>query len=80
MGPPEKINGPLTRGQALALLIVCSSVAAWFTQPVHGLNPAVVGIFCLSLFFATGLIKVTGIGTAISWDMAIFIGGWWPRE
>ena len=72
---PQRISGPLALAEQRCLLLLCTVVALWCTESIHGLDPALVALIgalvvCLPAYGATDL------GTALKtvpWSMLIFM-------
>jgi len=67
--------GPMSRSEKWAGLIICASVLAWITQPLHHVPAEAIGMIALTLLFAAKVLVPAEIGTGISWGMALFVGG-----
>jgi di/tricarboxylate transporter len=67
--------GPMSRSEALTAAIIASAVAAWASQPWHGVPPEAVGMVALAALFAVRVLAAPEIGTGIPWALAIFVGG-----
>ena len=67
--------GPMGRPEKWAGLIICASVLAWMTQPLHRVPAEAIGMIALTLLFAAKVLVPAEIGTGISWGLALFVGG-----
>jgi len=67
--------GSMSRTEKWAGLLICASVLAWITQPLHHIPAEAIGMIALVLLFAAKVLVPAEIGTGISWGLALFVGG-----
>ncbi len=67
--------GAMTRDELTAAVLIGGAVAAWASQPWHGVPPEAIGMITLAALFAAGVLAPPDIGTGIPWALAIFVGG-----
>jgi len=71
----RRVSGPLDLDEQRSLFLLCAVVALWCTEPIHGLDPALVALIgalvvCLPAYGSADL------GTALKtvpWSMLIFM-------
>lgn len=74
-GSRQRLSGPLDLDEQRSLLLLCAVVTLWCTEPIHGLDPAIVAlvgalVVCLPAYGSVNL------GTALKkvpWSMLIFM-------
>ncbi|MEV7607194.1 SLC13 family permease [Paenarthrobacter sp. NPDC089322] len=72
---PQAISGPLDLDEQRSLLLLGAVVALWCTEPIHGLDPALValvGALVVSLP-AYGSVKLGAALKKVPWSMLIFM-------
>jgi sodium-dependent dicarboxylate transporter 2/3/5 len=67
--------GAMSQAEKLTGIIIGLSVLAWVVQPLHKVPTEAVGMMALALLFAAGVLVPAEIGTGISWNLALFVGG-----
>jgi hypothetical protein len=67
--------GAMTSAEKLTALVIGLSVVAWITQPLHKVPAEAIGMMALTLLFAAKVLVPAEIGTGISWNLALFVGG-----
>jgi anion transporter len=67
--------GKMSLAEKMTGLIIGLSVVAWVTQPLHKVPAEAIGMMALTLLFAAGVLVPAEIGTGISWNLALFVGG-----
>lgn len=72
---PQRITGRLDLDEQRSLLLLCAVVALWCTEPIHGLDPALVALIgalvvCLPAYGSVDL----GVALKkVPWSMLIFM-------
>ena len=67
--------GRMSRAEKWTALVIGLSVLAWITQPLHKVPAEAIGMIALTLLFAAKVLEPAEIGTGISWNLALFVGG-----
>lgn len=67
--------GTLSRDEWITLAIVLISVGVWSTERLHHLPSFAVGLLFIPVLFLTGIVREQQIGTAVSWNLLLFLGG-----
>jgi len=71
--PPMKVRAP-DRGGRLVMAVFFVTVAAWLTEPLHGISSAVVALISTAVLFGTGLLKRDDLAR-IDWSTLLLIAG-----
>jgi sodium-dependent dicarboxylate transporter 2/3/5 len=71
--PNIAVNPPDRRGR-LVMLVFFVTVAAWLTEPIHGISAAVVALIATAVLFASGLLHREDI-KRIDWSTLGLIAG-----
>ncbi|HLJ89809.1 MAG TPA: SLC13 family permease [Candidatus Angelobacter sp.] len=67
--------GPGKRSEWITAAVVLLSIAYWSTDRFHHLPGFLVGMFALSIFTLTGIVKDSDISGGVSWTLLLFMGG-----
>jgi len=70
-----KALGTMRREEAITLVVVGLSIAAWASQPWHRIPAEAIGMLAMTALFAGGVLQPSEIGTGIPWHLALFVGG-----
>jgi di/tricarboxylate transporter len=75
-----KALGPFKRAEAITAAVILVSIAAWsypwgLSLPPLRLITFMVGMFGLAVFNLSGILQDQDIGTGISWNLMLFLGG-----
>ena len=71
--PQIAVKVPDNRGRLL-MVVFFVTVAAWLTEPLHGISSAIVALITTAVLFGTGLLKREDI-TRIDWSTLGLIAG-----
>jgi len=71
--PQITVKVPDNRGRLL-MVVFFVTVAAWLTEPLHGISSAIVALITTAVLFSTGLLKLEDI-TRIDWSTLGLIAG-----
>jgi anion transporter len=70
-----KSLGKVTRHEFITALVIVLSVVFWVTAGhLHHWPSFLVGMFAVAVFYLTGVVKDSDVGTGIPWMLLIFIG------
>lgn len=74
-GSVQRLSGPLDLDEQRSLLLLCAVVALWCTEPIHGLDPAIVAlvgalVVCLPAY---GSVNLGAALKKVPWSMLIFM-------
>lgn len=64
----------ITWRRHVVLVVSLATVAAWLTEPWHGVSTGTVALVPLVLFFGLGVLDTTDLH-ALSWDVLLIMGG-----
>ena len=67
--------GPVSRPEIITGIILAACFAFFVTRELHRIPDSTVCVAGLILLFVFGVIKTENLGTGISWDIALFMGG-----
>ncbi len=70
----KKELGPITRDEIVTAVILILSFLLFFFGESLGISSLIVCLGATFLFFVFGIIKPQEFGTAISWDLIVFLG------
>lgn len=72
---PTPITGPLTVAQSRSALLVSGVVLLWCSEPLHGLHPAIVGLFGALLAASPrwGSVKLGTALKSVPWSLLVFM-------
>lgn len=70
-----KEMGPPTRSEIITALIVILSILFWATERYHHLPSFFIGMVAVPLLALTGILREEQIGTSVSWNLLLFLGG-----
>jgi di/tricarboxylate transporter len=65
--------GPLSRHEQIALVVTVLMLVGFATQPLHGIDPAWVGVLALACLAATGVLAANGL-SSVNWSFALLSG------
>jgi sodium-dependent dicarboxylate transporter 2/3/5 len=65
---------PLTRRGLAVVVIFGVTVAAWLSEPWHGVSAAVVALLCAALLFGSGLLDGGDLGR-LDWSTLLLVAG-----
>lgn len=71
--PPIDVKAPDRHGRLL-MLVFFMTVAAWLTEPIHGISSAIVALIATAVLFASGLLHREDIAR-IDWSTLGLIAG-----
>jgi solute carrier family 13 (sodium-dependent dicarboxylate transporter), member 2/3/5 len=71
--PDIAVKGPTIRGR-LVMLVFLLAVAAWLTEPIHGISSAIVALIAAAVLFGSGLLHREDI-KRIDWSTLGLIAG-----
>ena len=71
--PEVPVKAP-DRGGLLVMMVFFLTVAAWLTEPLHGIPSAIVALITTGVLFGSGLLKSDDLGR-IDWSTLILIAG-----
>lgn len=66
--------GPMSRLERVTLFVVLTVLAAFVTQPLHGLDPAWVGVAGLLYLVTIGIIDRDGFKRGVDWHFLLLYG------
>jgi anion transporter len=66
--------GPFKSTEAITAGIAIASVVFWATDRIHHLPAFIAGMIALPLFALAGIVRDDSIGTAVSWNLLLFLG------
>jgi di/tricarboxylate transporter len=66
--------GPFKSTEATTAGIAIASVVFWATDRIHHLPAFIAGMIALRLFALAGIVRDDSIGTAVSWNLLLFLG------
>ena len=64
-----------SRQQLATLAILLGVLALWITQPLHGINTAVIGLMGVVFLYVTGLLKLSDLNKVSFATLILFGGG-----
>ncbi len=69
------ITGPLTVAQSRSALLITGVVVLWCSEPLHGLHPAIVGLFgaLLAASPSWGSVKLGTALKSVPWSLLVFM-------
>lgn len=69
------ITGPLTVAQSRSALLVAAVVILWCSEPLHGLHPAIVGLFGALLAASPrwGSVRLGAALKSVPWSLLVFM-------
>lgn len=70
----EMKSEPITRDEIITAVILIAAFVLFFFGETLGVPSLLVCLGATFLFFVFGIIKPTEVGTAISWDLIVFLG------
>ena len=70
----EMKSEPITRDEIVTAVILVAAFVLFFFGESLGIPSLLVCLGATFLFFIFGIIKPTEVGTAISWDLIVFLG------
>jgi hypothetical protein len=65
--------GRPSRHEQIALIVTACVLVGFATQPLHGIEPAWVGVVALAVLAGTGVLTANGLG-AVNWSFALLSG------
>jgi DASS family divalent anion:Na+ symporter len=65
--------GPPSRHERIAMGVVILLILGLATEPLHGLDPAWIGVLALVVLAATGVLRAESLG-AVNWNFALLFG------
>lgn len=65
--------GPISRHERTALAVALGLMVGFVSQPLHGVDPAWLGVMALGLLAATGTLSAEGL-RAVNWSFALLFG------
>jgi DASS family divalent anion:Na+ symporter len=65
--------GPLSRHERIALGVAAALLLGFITQPLHGVDPAWIGVLALGVLAATGVLAADGL-RMVNWGFALLFG------
>ena len=65
--------GRLSRHEQIALVVTVLMLIGFATQPLHGIDPAWVGVLALACLAATGVLASNGL-SSVNWSFALLSG------
>jgi DASS family divalent anion:Na+ symporter len=66
--------GPLTRAEKLTLGITIGLLVGFVSQPLHGLDPAWLGVLALVALGTVGVLPADVMRTGVNWSFALLVG------
>jgi anion transporter len=69
-----ELLGPPSRDERLTALVTLVVLAAWITQPWHGIDPAWLTLGGLCLLLATQVLDRTALQGQVDWSFLLFMG------
>ncbi len=65
--------GPMSRAEVVSLGVTAGVLLGFMTQPLHGIDPAWLGVAATVVLVATGVLTLDGI-RSVNWSFALFYG------
>ena len=65
--------GPPSRHEVLAMIITGFLLVGFSTQPLHGIDPAWLGVVALAVLAGTGVLAANGL-SSVNWSFALLSG------
>jgi anion transporter len=69
----QALLGPPSRHERIALGITVFVLVGFATQPLHGINPAWIGVLALAILAGTGVLLANGLNS-VNWSFALLSG------
>lgn len=67
--------GAITRAEWITAAVIICSIIFWATDRVHHMPSFLIGMFGMSVFALSGILRDEDIGSGVSWTLLLFIGG-----
>jgi di/tricarboxylate transporter/CRP-like cAMP-binding protein len=65
--------GPPSRHEVIAIVMTAFILVGFSTQPLHGVDPAWIGVFALAVLASTGVLAANGL-SSVNWSFALLSG------
>ncbi len=69
----QALLGPLSRAEIVSLVVTTGVLVGFMTQPIHGVDPAWLGVLATVVLVAAGVLSMDGI-RSVNWSFALFYG------
>jgi anion transporter len=69
----RRLIGPATRSERISLVVAVALVAGFVAQPLHGLDPAWVAVFALTVLGAARVVDGSAL-TSVNWNFVFLFG------